>query len=334
MLNWFDDYLRIDTRLKSFNTILLSLKTSSLEIEHRNNLDLHQYWSFVEDGKYQICHHEIKAMAIKNILIHTDSSVASDHRIKVAIQLAQQHQAEISSVYVVPDYFIPTYYEAQISAEIMEQSTKLALEKAQKAEDRHQQIAEKAGMSMNSIIDQGNLISKVGYYARYTDLLVLGQSNSDDPDNLSEALADNVALEGGTPCLVVPYTEPDMAIGQRVLVAWNASRESARALRDSLPILQRAEKVNLLSIGSKSDDDEQDISITNYLGQHGVEAEIHYDPAKTAHPGEAIVDYANAINVDLIVMGAYGHSRLRELVLGGSTRFLLHNMPVPIFISH
>ncbi|MFV2031121.1 MAG: universal stress protein [Gammaproteobacteria bacterium] len=274
-------------------------------------------------------------MAFKKILIHADSSAACDHRVRLAMRLAKQQLAELASVYIVPDYFLPTYYEAQISPEIIERSDRLAREKAQKAQNHYQREATEAGMSMNVHIEQGSLISKLCTYARYADLLVLGQSNPDDPDNMSEALADNLVLEGGVPCLVVPEAEPVESIGERVLVAWNASRESARALRDSLPILMQAERVVLLSAGSESDDEREDrISISNYLALNGINAELRVESGNGAPPGETIVSSASAMNADLIVMGAYGHSRLRELVLGGATRHLLHNMPVPIFISH
>ena len=146
-------------------------------------------------------------MAIKNILIHTDSSPSCEHRLSTAIQLATQHKAHLLGIYVIPDFPEPTYYEAQISVDIIAEIDKEALETAKFTQRKYVDIASKAGFSLTIDIAKGNLISVLDDYARFNDLLVLGQNNPDESQVMSEALADNLVLEAGTPCLVVPHTD-------------------------------------------------------------------------------------------------------------------------------
>jgi len=277
-------------------------------------------------------------MAIKNILIHIDNSVACEHRVDVAIQLAIQHQAQISTIYVIQNYLEPTYYEAQISADIIAQIDQQAEKTAKLAQHKYHSMANRAGYTMTSVIEKGNLISILDEYARYTDLLVLGQNHPEDPENISEALADNMVLEAGTPCLIVPHTSSSQFTAKRVLVAWNASREAARSVKDAMPILSNADYVEVLVVNPTQYPAEIDIvqskSVSSFLMQHGIKPQIQVESGSNSKAGDTIISRASEINADLIVMGAYGHSRLREIVLGGVTRKLLARMTVPVFISH
>ncbi len=277
-------------------------------------------------------------MAIKNLLVHIDHSTACDNRVKAAIELATGHEARISALFVVPDYFVPSYVEAQISADIIAEINEQAVERAREAQSKVKAQIEAAGMKVDCYIEEGNLVGILSDYARYTDLLLLGQSQTDDPDNISEGLADHLVLEGGVPCLVIPYIGTRQTLGKHVLLAWNESRESARALRDALPILQTANQVTVLLVKPKSHDEKhtaiEEKVILSYLADHGVEARIDLCIDKHLDPGDTILAQASDNDIDLIVMGAYGHSRLREIVLGGATRHLLKEMTVPILISH
>jgi nucleotide-binding universal stress UspA family protein len=277
-------------------------------------------------------------MAIKNILIHLDNSSACEHRIEVAIQLAVQHDAQLSGIYVIPDFPTATYYEAQISADIIAEIDKEALETAKLAQSKYVEIASKAGVSLAAVIERGNPISILDEYARFTDLFVLGQNHPEDPENINEALADTLVLEVGTPCLIVPFASPKQFATKRVLVAWNASREAARTLKDAIPILKNADYVEVLLVNpSQHEADKDSIQgqrVSSFLTQHGIKSEIKVQAGSKSKPGDAIIARASEIDADVIVMGAYGHSRLREIILGGVTRKLLKQMTVPVFISH
>lgn len=277
-------------------------------------------------------------MSIKNILVHIDHSDACRHRVSAAIAMSNQHQATLTALFVVPDYFVPSYVEAQISTDVIMQINDQARERAEETMSAVKQQFADAGLSVECCIEDGNLINTLGDYARYTDLLILGQSQPDDPDNVSASLADNLVLEGGAPCLVIPYIGSRAAIGKHIMLAWNGSRESARAMKDALPLLKQADKVSVLMIKPKSHDEEstqiQTKTMRAYLAAHDINSEFDICIDNHLDPGDVIIAESIDNDIDLIVMGAYGHSRLRELVLGGATHKLLQQMTVPVFISH
>ncbi len=277
-------------------------------------------------------------MTIKNILVHIDHSEACNHRVKAAIDIAKQHNARLSALFVVPDYFVPSYVEAQISADVITQINDQAIERARETLSAVKKQITDTGLSVDAFVEDGNLVGILNDYSRYTDLLILGQSQTDDPDNLSESLADHLVIEGGAPCLVIPYIGARQTLGKRVLVAWNESRECARALKNALPILKQAEKVTVLLIKQKSHDEEhsaiQKKVLLGYLADHDINANISICIDNHLDAGDTMIAEAIDNDDDLIVMGAYGHSRLREMVLGGATHHLLKQMVVPIFISH
>jgi nucleotide-binding universal stress UspA family protein len=136
----------------------------------------------------------------------------------------------------------------------------------------------------------------------------------------------------------VPYAGDGATLGETVLVAWNASREAARAVNDALPLLQQARAVTVLAVnplgGIAGDGDVPAADIALHLARHGVKAEAAHTVAPDIPEGDAILDYAADIGADLVVAGGYGHSRMREFVFGGVTRSLLTEMTVPVFLSH
>jgi len=142
----------------------------------------------------------------------------------------------------------------------------------------------------------------------------------------------------GRPILVVPYAGAFKTVGERVLVAWNASREATRAVNDALPILQQASQVTVLAInprgGVSGDGDVPGADLALHLSRHGVNAEASWVPAHDIEVGAMLLSWACDCQADLIVMGGYGHSRIREIVLGGATREILKTMTLPTLMSH
>ena len=187
---------------------------------------------------------------------------------------------------------------------------------------------------------EGNVAATIALHARYADLTVLGQTNPYEPhDGVGrDSTAVTTVMSSGRPVLMVPFAGDFPTVGDRVLVAWNASREAARAVNDALPLLEKASLVTVLAvnprhgIGGHGDVPAADIAL--HLARHGVRAEAAHTVANDIPDGEALLSYAADIGADLIVAGAYGHSRARELVFGGVTRTLLAEMTVPVFLSH
>jgi nucleotide-binding universal stress UspA family protein len=185
---------------------------------------------------------------------------------------------------------------------------------------------------------EGDSAEVTSVHARYADLTVLGQVDPDHPTGASD-LPEQVILGSGRPVIVVPYAGTFKTMGQHVMVAWNASREATRAVNDALPILERAARVRVVSVNPEDGPPRghgavpgADISL--HLARHGVRVETETVNADHVRVDDALLSRAFDVGADLIVMGAYGHSRLGEFVLGGATRHILRQITIPVLMSH
>ena len=277
-------------------------------------------------------------MSYKQIVLHLDNSKACESRLRAACEMTERFESKLVAVYVVPDFIIPTYVEAQISNEIMESISAQAVEAAEQKLNEYKEIAATLGITMESHIVEGQLEQILIEHSRYSDLVIIGQHDPDDADDVSAGLADQLLVEGGARCMVVPARGQVSPPGKRVLVAWNSSRESARAVRASLAFLADADEVVVLS--SETADEEmytgrsRSRELVKYLLAHGIDSVVSSFDHASIGAGEAIVAQANDMKADLIVMGGYGHTRLREVILGGATRELLDSTPTCVLLSH
>lgn len=280
-------------------------------------------------------------MEFKNILIHLDHSSGCDNRLDIAFKLARQFNAKLTGLFIVPDYVVPSYVEAQISVDLITDVTEKAVARAKETLAGYQKLADDAGIKMEAHVVEGQVIPILREHTKYADLLLLGQDQPDDPDNSSYGLlADALLFEGACACMVVPHSGKLEAPGKRVLLTWNASRESARALREAMPFLTQAETVVVLS--SEPDDGDSATArghphaqeLDRLLKSHGIEAVSSGISDPDISATNAIIGQAADMNADMIIMGAYGHARLREIILGGVTRDLLKQSPVPLFLAH
>ena len=279
-------------------------------------------------------------MDFKNILLHLDHSSGCKNRLETAFAMAKKYDALITGLFVVPDYVVPSYVEAQISVDLITDVTEKALARARETLTDYEKMANDADARMEAHVLEGQVIPILREHTKYADLLMLGQDQPDDPDNASYGLADALLFEGACPCMVVPHSGKLAVPGKRVLLTWNASRESARALREAMPILAGAEDVVVLS--SEPDDADVEIArghphadeLARFLESHGIESVSSGIADLDVSTSDAILGQAAEMNADLIVMGAYGHARLREIILGGVTRDLLKQSPVPLFLAH
>jgi nucleotide-binding universal stress UspA family protein len=174
-------------------------------------------------------------------------------------------------------------------------------------------------------------------HARHADLIILGQQDPIDFLPLEPDFAADVVMGCGRPAIIIPFIGAPPVLGQRVLVAWDGGREAARAVNDALPILERAHAVTVLSVNPDvTSDGKRDAGadISLHLARHGVKVTAARTIARETSVGDVILADISDNSIDLLVMGAYGHSRLREWALGGVTRHILAHMTVPVFLSH
>jgi nucleotide-binding universal stress UspA family protein len=182
----------------------------------------------------------------------------------------------------------------------------------------------------------GALASIIAQRARYADLVILPRPYGEGRMPEDAVIVEAALFEGQTPVLIVPDGQTSLA-ARRVLLAWNESREALRAARRALPLLARAEGVWVTVIdpplyGPEADDPGG--ALCRMLVRHGVKAEVLVVPRTRPKVSETIAEKARDLGADLIVMGAYGHSRLREAILGGATRNMLEAAEVPVFLAH
>jgi nucleotide-binding universal stress UspA family protein len=175
-------------------------------------------------------------------------------------------------------------------------------------------------------------------HAHAADLIVAAQTDPKWPGSGHLDVADRLVMGSGRPVLVIPNEGSREAMGRKILVAWNARREAARAVFDALPLLQRAGAVKCVWVNPQSEDataqDLPAVDICISLARHGVNCEAAETVRPNANVGRTLLDCAKDYGADLLVMGCYGHSRLRELVMGGATDHVLKNMTIPVLMSH
>jgi nucleotide-binding universal stress UspA family protein len=276
-------------------------------------------------------------MNYKTILVHCDASSKLSQRLEVAVDLAPRFGAHLVGVHVqapievpafsagpVPTFDLYAAYEASAKAE--HDAAAATFEKAIKGSHLSSEWRLAKGYHEDELVIQ----------ARYADLLILGQTEPDSDTPTPRDLPETVAISSGRATFVVPHIGVRAKPGKSIMLCWNASRESARAAAEALPFLVSAEKVIVLIVDTKKfgsgHGPEPGADVAAWLARHGVNVTVQRDVA--ADVGEVILSRAADHDIDLIVMGLYGHSRLREVILGGASRTLLSSMTVPVLMAH
>ena len=278
-------------------------------------------------------------MSYSTILLHVDASERCARRAQYAIDLARRFDAHLVALAVCPPLAIPGRAHPEVVvrmlAERWEHDKALHAAAASACVQRAQAEGVASAESRAVIGEPERVLS---LHARYADLLIVGQATQDTDVALAEDAVEHVVLDAGRPVLVIPYTGAYAALGRRVLVAWNASREATRALTDALPLLMQAAAVDILTVDAQPEPHghgaQPGADIALFLARHGVRANVHMTYAADVKVGEWLLSRAADLGSDLIVMGAYGHSRVREMVLGGATRTMLESMTVPVLMAH
>ncbi|HUJ98694.1 MAG TPA: universal stress protein [Stellaceae bacterium] len=283
-------------------------------------------------------------MALKDILLHVDEAGGHEARIALAVELARTNSAHLTGLFAIePISFSalaapggPDFAAAEAFQELQRQHGAVRAGLGERLGAAFGDAARRAGITSEWRVVEEDAASAMALHARYADLAVVGQSDPENPP-AGEGVAEAVLLGSGRPVLAVPFIGA-AAIGKRALIAWNGSREAARAVNDALPLLVGAEQVTVLAInparGIAGEGNLPAADMALHLARHGIKAEASYTHSEDVGVGDVILSRAADLGADLIVMGGYGHSRAREFVLGGATRTLLHHMTVPVLLSH
>jgi nucleotide-binding universal stress UspA family protein len=278
-------------------------------------------------------------MNYKTILVHCDASPKLPQRMAVAVELAQRYDATLIGTYVQEPFDVPVPADGVMLMDDLFNAYEAA---AKAGQDAAASAFEKATKGTH-VSTQWRLIKgypeeELTVQARYADLLIVGQAGPDNRDITPSHLPEAVALATGRPTLVVPYANGCSKLGKSVMLCWNASRESARAASDALPFLVAADHVTIPIVDPKASvyghGAEPGADVATWLCRHGVKVTIQRDIAGDDDVGDVILSRATDYGTDMIVMGLYGHSRMREMILGGASRTLLASMTVPVFMAH
>jgi len=278
-------------------------------------------------------------MALKDLLVHVDNDPRCQDRLEAAIGLAESHDAHLTGLFVLTPPQLPGYLRAEISDDILRHQAEVAVAAAKRAEDNFNNCVRRANVQGEWRCVEGTQVQMLSLHGRYADVVIAGQRHpsgeegEDDP-----SMPDQLILASGRPVLVIPYGGQYPVIGQRVMVAWDASRLATRAISDAMPFLVGAKQVIVMAVNPKQGEEGHgeipSADICLHLARHGVKADAQHVYADNVSVGDMLLSRAAEEGIDLMVTGAYGHARWRELVLGGVTRHMLQHMTMPVLMCH
>lgn len=283
--------------------------------------------------------HLVGIIMLARIAIHMRNDSGVGRRLRAAIQLAREHKAKIIGVYL-PDIAAHHISEdAEAARQILGAHERALAEQAEVRQMFVEQTAT-ANIPAQWRTPQGPADEALALHARHCDLLILSKpGNKDNGSNAMLYLPESVVMMAGKPVLVIPAVGDVPPIGRHVLFCWDHRREAARAFTDAAPILRAATRLVVLEVNPKEDQlRRQDVHDTDFAEY--CEALGYPQPQRVVKQGEghgvgnAILNASTDYDSDLIIMGAYGHSRMREWIMGGASRTLLNSMTVPVLFSH
>ena len=280
-------------------------------------------------------------MTYRSLLVFLDNEPLCVNRTRVAAQLAAKLDCHLVGIAPTGIVGLPVAPEGASSlAEYAALSWQALRDQAELAAQSFREICRALGVaSFEAVVDEGDRAPSLVRHAHCSDLVVLSQADPRTPGHyLAQALVEQVVLYSARPTLILPYAGPVDTLASNALVAWDDSREAARALADALPLLRLAKQVQVISWNEAGNDAVTGLrsrldALSRWLMWQGVSADVRVETTGI-DIADAMLSRAADLSADLIVMGAYGHSRWTERILGGATRGLLATMTVPVLMSH
>ena len=244
----------------------------------------------------------------------------------------------MAGVAFVYDPIVPVSATGYIPAEVIERQQADNEAGAKAAIDRFAEATRRAGLSAEPLTITASLAGagqQFGRIARRFDLAVVGQAEP-QTGTVEDIIAETTLFESGRPMIVVPYIQKAPLKLDKVMVCWDGSRQAARAIGDAMPLLAKAGRVAVVIIANEpgKEDEIEGADMAQHLARHGLKVEVQRIPGGDVDVADALLSHAADSGADFMVMGGYGHSRLREFVLGGVTRSILRSMTVPALMAH
>jgi nucleotide-binding universal stress UspA family protein len=280
-------------------------------------------------------------MTLKNLLVYVDDKPSGTKRLDAAVTLAMAFEAHLTALTLVAEPHVPPALGVHIPAEVLSSQRDASDKRADALLEKARQQADQSGLAIEVrrewvILD--DFATAFARQARHVDLTIVGQADPDEGDVDAELIAEAAFMQSGRPTLLIPYIGARALPPKRVVIAWDGSREAARAVGDAMPLLVGAESVTVLVVDPETlkghVGDQPGADLATHLARHDVKAEVVTATSGGLGVGDVIIGQATDAGAEMVVMGGYGHSRLRELVLGGATQSILDHMPIPVFLAH
>lgn len=276
-------------------------------------------------------------MSYKTILVHLNRASRAEAVLEPVVALARKTGAHVIGVYLQPRIQAAIAVDTLGNPNMLLDEIKLEQDNAETLAATFDRLtkgqtftAEWRSMAAALPDFAGNIIDQ----AITADLIVASQSDPDWDQSGQLDFAERLILESGRPVLAIPYVGHYPTIGQTVVIAWKPGRESSRAVFNAIPFMRHAKIVHILQIAEKRETIRPATDLAAVLSRHGVKAELQMSQAVDQSVGNELLSRIADLGTDLLVMGAYGHSRMREYVFGGATRDVIKTMTVPTVFSH
>jgi len=271
---------------------------------------------------------------IVNLSVTKEGSVVGKYAVSVAAAL----EAHLTGIAFIYDPVVPISGAGYIPAEVIETQRDDNESAAEAAIKIFSTATDQAGISAEPLITSASLAGagdKFARMARRFDLAIVGQAEP-EISSMEQIIAETTLFESGRPMMMVPYIQKAPFKTENVMICWDGSRTAARAVADAIPIIRNSGRVEIVMVtNERGKQDELDgADIGQHLARHGLKVDVHRISGASIDVGDALLSHAADSGADFMVMGGYGHSRLREFVLGGVTRSIFESMTVPVLISH
>lgn len=271
---------------------------------------------------------------IVNLSVTTEGSTVGKYAISVAAAL----QAHLTGVAFIYDPVVPISGAGYIPADVIEIQRDDNETAAEAAIKSFNAASDQAGISAEPLMTSASLSGAGDQFARMArrfDLAIVGQAQP-DISSVEQIIGENTLFESGRPMIMVPYIQKTAFKTDNVMICWDGGRTAARAVADAIPIIRKGGRVEIVIVASErgKQDEIEGADIGQHLARHGLKVDVHRISGGNIDVGDALLSHAADSGADLMVMGGYGHSRLREFILGGVTRSIFESMTVPVLLSH
>jgi nucleotide-binding universal stress UspA family protein len=271
---------------------------------------------------------------IVNLSVARNGSTVGNYAVSVAAAL----QAHLTGVAFIYDPVVPISGTGYIPADAIESQRADNETAAEAAIKDFTAATDRAGISAEpqmltaSLTGAGDQFARM---ARHFDLAIVGQAQP-EMSTMEQIIGETTLFESGRPIIMVPYIQKAPFKSGNVMICWDGSRTAARAVADAIPILGESSRIEIVSVTSErgKEDEIEGVDIGQHLARHGLKVDVHRISRGNIDVADALLSHAADSAADLLVMGGYGHSRLREFVLGGVTRSIFQSMTLPVLLSH